>query len=264
MRLILATLTVISALILLTYAVWVEPYQLSIVHHDMRRANEANSLRLVQISDLHLQGFGEHEKGIAQQVKALAADVVVLSGDAIDRADALPWLQAFVEALGSAPVLLIPGNWEHWSRVHFKKLHTTGARLLLNERWTLSKGSRQLEITGLDDFTAGKPDMRLLHKQPKKDSISSVLIQHSPAFFNQANVMQRLEASNFNLCLAGHTHGGQVAFWGWGPIRPEGSGSFHSGFYDLPGCRLFVSRGVGTSILPIRLGAPPEVVVFDL
>lgn len=68
----------------------------------------------------------------------------------------------------------------------------------------------------------------------------------------------------FSLCLAGHTHGGQLALGGWTPYIPVGSGRFVAGFYDVPGCRLFVSLGVGTSVLPIRFGAPAEVVVFDL
>ena len=67
-----------------------------------------------------------------------------------------------------------------------------------------------------------------------------------------------------SLCLSGHTHGGQIALAGWAPFRPVGSGRFVAGFYDVPGCRLYVSRGVGTSVLPLRWGAAPEVAVFDL
>ena len=73
-----------------------------------------------------------------------------------------------------------------------------------------------------------------------------------------------MSGQKFALCLSGHTHGGQVAFMGWAPLRPAGSGRFVQGFYEVPGCRLYVSRGVGTSILPIRWGAPPEIAVFDL
>ena len=73
-----------------------------------------------------------------------------------------------------------------------------------------------------------------------------------------------MQMSRFDLCLSGHTHGGQIAFWGWAPFRPVGSGRFVTGFYDVPGCRLFVSKGVGTSVLPVRWGVAPEVVVFDL
>jgi predicted MPP superfamily phosphohydrolase len=73
-----------------------------------------------------------------------------------------------------------------------------------------------------------------------------------------------MDRSSFDLCLAGHTHGGQLALNGWAPWRPVGTGRFTAGFYELLGCRLYVSSGRGTSVLPIQLGAPPEVAVFDL
>lgn len=144
-------------------------------------------------------------------------------------------------------------------------LSASGATLLLNDRWSLLRGDRSLQIIGLDDFTAGQPDLRLLEANNTSGAGPiTVLVQHSPAFFEQANVTKQMVKQRFSLCLAGHTHGGQLALGGWAPYTPVGSGRFVAGFYDVPGCRLFVSRGVGTSVLPIRFGAPAEVVVFYL
>lgn len=240
-----------------------------LVQHDLRASTSIDGIRLVQISDLHLKAFGSHEQGLITKVLALNADVVLLSGDAVDRADALPLLRSFVQGLAPVPVLLVPGNWEHWSGLDFvdlqNMLSASGATLLLNERWSFSRGERSLQIIGLDDFTAGQPDLRLLEANNTSGSGPiTVLVQHSPAFFEQANVTKQMVKQRFNLCLAGHTHGGQLALGGWAPYTPVGSGRFVAGFYDVPGCRLFVSRGVGTSVLPIRFGAPAEVVVFDL
>lgn len=191
--------------------------------------------------------------------------MVILTGDAIDREKAQPWLRSFITALGDTPVLHVLGNWEHWSGLSTESLTSTGARLLLNEKWILRKGKRRLEVIGLDDYTAGQPDPGLLDRKDASGTVlTTVLVQHSPAFFDQARVSQRMRSAPFDLCLAGHTHGGQVALLGWAPLKPPGSGDFTAGFYDVPGCRLYVSRGLGTSILPIRLGAVPELVVFDL
>ena len=66
------------------------------------------------------------------------------------------------------------------------------------------------------------------------------------------------------ICLSGHTHGGQVTLFGRPFWTPRGSGRFVAGWYETPSCRLYVSRGVGMSILPIRFGARPEVAVFEL
>lgn len=239
------------------------------VQYDLRASTSIDSIRLVQISDLHLKAFGSNEKGLIEKVLALNADVVLLTGDAVDRADALPLLRSFVQGLAPVPLLLVPGNWEHWSGLDFVEIQnmlaTTGAKLLLNDRWLLSRGDRSLQIIGLDDFTAGQPDLRLLEANNTTGTEAlTVLVQHSPAFFSHANVTKQMFKQRFSLCLAGHTHGGQLALGGWTPYTPVGSGNFVAGFYDVPGCPLFVSRGVGTSVLPLRLGAPAEVVVFDL
>ena len=242
--------------------------QVDVVRHDLRASADLQPIRLVQISDLHLKAFGAHEQGLAAQLVALAPDVVVLSGDAVDRADALPLLQSFVRAFAPVPVLLVPGNWEHWSGLDFIALQTmlasSGGQLLLNERWSFSRGDRSLAVMGLDDDTGGQPDLQLLDTRAPSKGVLAVLVQHSPAFFDKADVAKRMANQRFDLCLAGHTHGGQLAIGGWAPIRPVGSGRFVAGFYDVPGCSLFVSRGAGTSVMPLRLGARAEVVVFDL
>lgn len=269
-------LLAIGLLAVMALGLWTAHGPVAVVRHDLRAAGASGTpWRLVQISDLHLQALGPREQALARRVSELAADVVVLSGDAIDRADALPALHDFVKALGDVPVLLVPGNWEHWSGLELtalqRSLAEAGARLLLNERWSLARGGRRLLVLGLDDFSAGAPDLQLLdtaavapHDAKAAGSLQAVLVQHSPAFFEQAAVAQRMGAHRFSLCLAGHTHGGQIAWGPWAPLRPAGSGRFVAGFYEVPGCRLFVSRGVGTSVLPLRLGAPPEVVVFEL
>lgn len=258
---------VIAALGALVVAALHGANRVDVVRHDLRALPDLKAIRLIQISDLHLKAFGAHEQGLVSQLVVLKPDVVVLSGDAVDRADGLPLLQSFINAFTPVPVLLVPGNWEHWSGLDFIALQSTltssGGQLLLNERWSMTRNDRRLQIIGLDDFTAGRPDLQLLDAAADKKAIT-VVVQHSPAFFDQGAVNKRMVNLQFDLCLSGHTHGGQFAIGGWAPIRPRGSGRFVAGFYDLPGCSLFVSRGAGTSLVPMRLGARAEVVVFDL
>lgn len=241
--------------------------RLVVLQHDLRTSSEKPHLRVVQLSDLHLQTIGRQQRAVLQQVKALHPDLLVLSGDMVDRADALPVLAAFLDAIGPVRTVAVPGNWEHWSEVDFVALRKLfelrlNGHFLLNQRWSFVHAGRTVEVIGLDDFTAGQPDLGLL--TPGAEADLSVLVQHSPGYFEQTEVSQRMGVGRIDLCLSGHTHGGQIAFWGWAPFRPRGSGQFVTGFYDVPGCRLYVSKGVGTSVLPLRLGASPEVVVFDL
>ena len=160
--------------------------QVDVVRHDLRASANLQPIRLVQISDLHLKAFGTYEQGLAAQLVALAPDVVVLSGDAIDHTDALPLLQSFVRTFAPVPVLLVPGNWEHWSCLDFIALQTmlatSGGQLLLNDRWSFSRGDRSLAVLGLDDDTAGQPDLQLLDTRAPSKGALTVVVQHSPAF----------------------------------------------------------------------------------
>lgn len=261
-----------SLLALLAVAFLVEPGRVEVTRHDLRDHQHAPGLRLVQLSDLHLTAIGEREKSLVKQVKALRPDLVLLTGDMIDRADALPLLQAFVEELGPIPLIAVPGNWEHWSNLDFPALRTAiesrrGNQLLINGQSSFTKGKRTIQLIGLDDFTGGSPDLGLLEgvgDLQEKNGRSIVLLQHSPGFFDVPEVRRLMGSGRFSLCLSGHTHGGQITIGGWAPFIPGGSGQFVAGFYDIPGSRLYVSRGVGMSIIPARSGSRPEIAVFDL
>lgn len=62
------------------------------------------------------------------------------------------------------------------------------------------------------------------------------------------------------LVLSGHTHGGQISFLGFAPFKPQGSGKYLKGWYKETEPKMYISKGVGTSILPIRFGARAEMV----
>jgi predicted MPP superfamily phosphohydrolase len=180
-------------------------------------------------------------------------------------------LQSFVDDLGTIPIFAVPGNWEHWSDVEFSSLRAVierrpGNQLLLNEQASFAKEKQTVQLIGLDDFTAGNPDLSLLERMKylRNKSASTVILEHSPGFFDLPEVRKIMGQDKFTLCLSGHTHGGQITIAGWAPFTPRGSGKFVAGFYDIPGCRLYVSRGIGMSIISARLGSRPEIAVFDL
>jgi predicted MPP superfamily phosphohydrolase len=270
-RIFVGSLLVICLLAVLGMAFFIEPGRTQVSYHDIGNHRTAPGFRIVQLSDLHLQDDGQHEKSLASQVKELNPDLVVLTGDMIDRPDALPLLQSFVDDLGSIPLFAVPGNWEHWSDVEFSSLRAVierrlGNQLLLNGHASFTKGKQTIQLIGLDDFTAGNPDLSLLERMEylRNRDASTVILQHSPGFFDLPEVRRIMGPNNFTLCLSGHTHGGQITIAGWAPFTPRGSGRFVAGFYDVPGCRLYVSRGIGMSIISARLGSRPEIAVFDL
>ncbi|HEY0995298.1 MAG TPA: metallophosphoesterase [Gemmatimonadaceae bacterium] len=255
----------------------VEPIRVTVTRHHVGPPG-APTVRVVQLTDLHLRGVGFHEQRIAQAVAEQRPDLLLLTGDSIDRRDRLPQLSEFLAMLpAGGERLAILGNWEHWGNVDLRALRGTyerhGIRLLRNESVALRFAAGPLLVTGLDDLVGGRPDVRgALAQAPP--SPNHLLLAHCPAHreafvatahasSSPAGVMLDPSLLRPRLMLSGHTHGGQLRFAGWAPFLPQGSGRYVSGWYRGDGPDLYVSRGLGTSVVPARVGAPPEIAVFD-
>lgn len=252
-----------------TYAFGVGPRRLTVTQHAVGGAR-GPVLRLVQLSDLHLRAVDRHAERIAEQVHALQPDLLVLTGDAIDRADGGPLLSTFLTLLpDAANRIAILGNWEHWARLDLtdvrRRYERAGWRLLQDETIRCSHRGSTVQVTGLDDLVGGRPDVA--HALADARAMPNhVLLAHCPmhreAFL--ATVASRGAHDLVpQLMLSGHTHGGQLAVGGWAPMRPPGSGRYVAGWYRDAATALYVSRGLGTSVVPARFGAPPEIAVFD-
>ena len=254
---------------LLLYAITVEPNWIEVTNHSIFKQTDSRQtpVRVVQISDLHIQRYGRLEKSVVERVRQIAPDVIVLTGDIVDRVDTLPALEMFLNELRATPTLAVVGNWEHWSKIDLSELRriyasSAGSRILINETIKLRIRGRNIVITGLDDFTAGQPNAKAIPLPTDSDTETRMVLQHSPGIFSEGR--KSLLAYRADLCLSGHTHGGQVTFFGKILWTPPGSGPFNHGWYQTETCPLYVSRGIGTSIAPIRFGARPEIALFEI
>jgi uncharacterized protein len=232
------------------WAAVIEPRRLEI--RELRTAATAGAPPLVAvISDLHLAGVGALERRVAESLHRRRPDVIVLLGDIIDDRSDLPELETFLALLPAGETIAVLGNWEHLSGVDLKVLRRVyarhGVRLLVNECY---RG-----FIGLDDHSVGIPDLGAAKALcPGAERV--MLLQHSPGFFD----MPTAEPDTFPLSVAGHTHGGQVTLFGHALWTPPGSGRFIAGEYPSAYGPLYVTRGVGTSLVPVRFGARPEIV----
>ena len=248
------------------YAVFIEPNWIEVTHHKVGARNDADAMKALHLSDLHLSDIGYRERRVLELSKELQPDVVVLSGDIVEAPSELPALDKFLSSLAGGIKVAVLGNWEHWGDVDLEALRqiyaARGVDLLVNEvKAYRLRNDRTLTVVGMDDFTAGKPDARVLH-EIKSGNSATLLLQHSPGWFDHPEV--RGFTKKFSLCLSGHTHGGQVALFGYPFWIPRGSGGYVAGMYETSSCPLYVSRGVGSSILPIRFGARPEIAILEL
>jgi uncharacterized protein len=250
------------ALAALTYGIFIEPAWVETTIHN--KGNGVVGITIAQVSDLHTSNFGSVEKNTLTALSRVRPDVIVITGDAIDEAGSLPALNDFLQQLPRALKIAVLGNWEYWADVELAQLRAVydknDVTLLVNDCMSVRTSGTVISIIGLDDYTAGNPDLPLALSRCQAGH-KTVIATHSPGLFDKAPPVQ---PESVSLVLAGHTHGGQLAVGKHALYTPRGSGSFVAGWYETKWGDLYVSRGVGTSVLPIRVGSRPEVAVFTI
>jgi len=246
------------------YGGFVEPRWIEVTHWPRDVGLSGKPIKLAQLSDLHISKIGATERKTLEHIKGLQPQIILLSGDVIDRHDSLPALKSFLAQLPPAIKFAILGNWEHWSGVDLDALAALYAEndvtLLVNQCISLSRQGIRLSIAGLDDYTAGQPDVdRALGSCSREDPI--IIAEHSPGLFDEP-LSPDMPKPAFS--LAGHTHGGQLAIGNTAIFTPSGSGRFVAGWYWTSWGEVYVSKGIGTSVLPLRIGARPEISIFEI
>src|SRR5712672_787956 len=245
-------------------------------------------LKIAAIADLHACDPWmslNHIQAIVERANALGADIVVMLGDYvaghrkvtrfIPAGEWAPVLAGLKAPLGVHAIL---GNHDWWEdktvqregkglTVARRALEASGIPVYENDAKRLSKGGRPFWLAGLGDQLAYMPARRFrpvrrigvddLGATLSKvtDDAPIVLLAHEP------DVAKRVPA-RVALQLSGHTHGGQVRLFGWSPVSPSGQQLAYG--HIRMNCDVVVSGGLGCSIMPFRLGVPPEIVLVSL
>lgn len=243
-----------------------QPQALRIENHilPMAKIPEGKEVRLIQLSDLHLRTSRGYFERVAQIVSTLRPDAILLTGDYLEQSRNLGGVLKFLRLLHApAGIFAVQGNWEYWARLEGENLRRQFSRanvtLLINERHDLQVHGVALSILGLD-FPSPADQVSLLVRAARPRRLN-LMLSHVPAFNHE------LLDKRIDLVLAGHTHGGQVRLPLLPPLYlPRYSGAFVSGFYKagLDKVPLYVNRGLGTSMLPVRFMCPPEITLFRL
>lgn len=260
----LKILALLALLLPMGYGLFIEPSWVEVTRWKRDVGLGGASFTIAQLSDLHISKIGKTEKQTLASLNALKPDLILLTGDVIDQKGSLPALKAFLQQLPPSIKVSILGNWEHWSDVNLQALAAlykeNDVTLLVNRCISLADKGVPLSIAGLDDYTAGMPDLEQTFRNCGKDE-PVVLAEHSPGLFDES---YSPGLGKITFSLAGHTHGGQLAIGSKAIFTPRGSGQYVAGWYDTAWGDLYVSRGVGTSILPLRIGARPEIALFEI
>jgi predicted MPP superfamily phosphohydrolase len=247
-------------------------------------------LKIAAIADLHACDPWmslHHIQAIVERANALGADIIVMLGDyvaghrhvtrIIPAGEWAPVLAGLKAPLGVHAIL---GNHDWWDdktvqrdgqgpTIARRALEAVGIPVYENDAVRLTKAGRPFWLAGLGDQLAYLPARRF---RPVRrigvddltttlgkvtDDAPVILLAHEP------DVAMRVPG-RVALQLSGHTHGGQVRLFGWSPVVPSRYGDQLAYGHTRTNCDVVVSGGLGCSIMPFRLGVPPEIVLVTL
>jgi predicted MPP superfamily phosphohydrolase len=225
-----------------------------------------NGFRIVQLSDIHYGRLTPLTfiQGIVERANRLKPDLIACSGDYVYRKSSSDEIDAVWQALArlSAPqgVWSVLGNHDHWADTEraaywLKK----NGQDLRHKAVRIERNGQALWLAGAGDFMADHRNLdQVLAGIPDRDC--RIVLAHNP------DTADSKYSRRIDLILAGHTHGGQVKIPFIGPpFVPVRNKSYVSGIVTTTrGFQMFISRGIGWSILPIRLNCYPEIAVLEL
>lgn len=256
----------VAAGALIVYATLIEPRHVELTRtriHARDLPDALEGLRIGLLTDLHagrLTSRGTLRRAV-ELLMAERPDVIAIAGDFADRrtADYAPAFAALAPLRAPLGVYAVPGNHDHavgiggWYREMRRATHILDAT---NRYHMRSVGDVRLCIAGVDDLEEADPEVVL---PPPVDRDFTLLLAHNPDTAERA----RRSYDAVDLLVAGHTHGGQVRLPGFGAVERK-SEIYDAGLQRRPWTQVYTSRGVGSTFLPLRFGARPEVALLEL
>jgi len=235
-------------------------------------ANE--NLRILHISDVHIKLKTVPTAKITLMIRDSAPDIVVMTGDYINRPKDvrafLAWMGEIAAAAGGAGIYMCYGNHDAHAfikspdlkRELTKRLKQMGAYVLENRSLTFTHRERLYTVTGFTDYFAQRRNgVRQALKDAPKGAHYHIGISHNP------DIALELDGPRPDLLLLGHFHGGQI----WLPFHLEYTClrreylcklGVRKGLHSFGGRLLYISRGLGCVLFPLRLGSRPEITLL--
>lgn len=260
----------------LAYGSFLEPNRLAVRRYALAIKNlppEFAGLRIVHLSDTHYGPYvtlGQIQAAI-DQANALKPDLVFLTGDYV--LDSPRFIEEGIAIFGGLKprhgMLAVLGNHDHWEGAEPVRdgLRKLGAHLLDNQRLFLTPSGKftdkeptepSLALCGVGDYWEDTMDFEAVLSNFSPNTPRLVL-SHNP---DSADLIPKELRCDALFC--GHTHGGQINLPGFPNMSPVKNKLYTGGKCDGPTCPVYVSRGVGMSVLPYRLNVPPEISLFTL
>ncbi|SLM29801.1 conserved exported hypothetical protein [Desulfamplus magnetovallimortis] len=235
-------------LLIIGYAFLIEPKWIHIEHITL---SSHPRYQLVHISDIHFHGDKSFLNEIVNRINDISPDFVCFTGDLIDEKEKLTDALSILEKI-RCPIFGVPGNHDYWSGASFDTINESFRKT--GGFWILDKAKplNDIEIIGLANESYKKID-------PTGNTFTKrILLTHYP------EIVKQIHNQKYDLILAGHSHGGQVRLPILGALKvPYGVGEYDRGLYATKAGALYVSPGLGTYGIHLRLLCRPEITVIE-
>jgi predicted MPP superfamily phosphohydrolase len=230
---------------------------------DLKRLpKKLDGFKIIHLSDTHHSPFTNLDH-IARAVKIanrLKPDMFVLTGDYVshDAKYIVPVARVLGKLKAEFGTFACLGNHDHWTDPDLvvKHFREAGINMLVNEGLRIEARGGSFWLAGVDDHMVGKTDLPAALRGSFPDEMK-LLLAHNPLIFRQS---VRL---GVDLTFSGHTHGGQVKVRDPEKrvLRPR---KLTSGLHKRKASQIYITRGIGTVVLPIRYQCPPEISLLEL
>ena len=272
---------ILLTIVLLAMIVYpfVEPTMLTVKEHTLQVNNLPPNLKNIRIafaSDIHQGAWFSQSRvdDVVKRLNDLGADIIILGGDyAMDSEGAIAFFENMPTLHARLGVYGVLGNHDRTQpETNLQRLtdamKNAGVTPLVNSVSRVKVGQHYLYIAGVDDFYNGTPDVTGVASQVLEEDFV-IFAGHTPDLLPDAQKAQDMTGDShwFDLALFGHTHGGQMNLFGYTPFRnvtDKLSARYISGWREENRAALLISNGVGTSVFPVRLFAPPQVHLITL
>ncbi|HEY0428502.1 MAG TPA: metallophosphoesterase [Pyrinomonadaceae bacterium] len=227
-----------------------------------RLPKKMENFRIVHLSDIHHSPFTnlEHIERAVRTANDLKPDMFVLTGDYVSHET--EYIAPVARVLGTLKaefgIYACLGNHDHWTDAEMvtNEFRANGIKVLINEGFRFEARGASFWLSGVDDYMVGKTDLRAALRGSFPDEMK-LLLAHNPVIFRQA------ARFDVDLILSGHTHGGQVK------LRNEEKRilprrKLKNGLHQRKNTQIYITRGIGTVVLPVRFGCPPEISLLEL
>lgn len=268
---------VIFIVICIVFSIW-QNNSIVISNFDYNKSElptEFNNFKIVHISDLHNKVFGDEQDKLIGKVEDLSPDIIVITGDLIDRRRYnLEKAMLFINsAVKIAPVYYVSGNHEAWSGKYYEikeRLIDAGAIVMEDSELDITRGNNSIKLLGLSDpdfltsdYIDGTDISKVEEKLKEWSEIEEfkILLSHRPELFDLYS------ENNIDMIFSGHAHGGQIRIPFVGGLIAPDQGFFPkytAGSYNEKKSTMFVSRGLGNSLFPVRVFNRPEIISVTL